>query len=165
MVKTSPSARLIGPFLNLPTRIFGPCRSTRIPTCRPCACARSRAASARFMCTSGLSWEKFRRTTSPPASNSLSRTLGSSVAGPRVATIFVLRSKGVTYVYEFLPQRRKGRTASILILPFFALFASWRRMYIILLLGTLFENVQRRQLLAFEEFQERTTGRRDIGHP
>jgi len=62
-------------------------------------------------------------------------------------------------VYEFLPQRREGRKDSILNSLFFALFASLRQMYIVLLLRALLEDFHRRQLLAFEKFQERATGR------
>jgi len=59
-------------------------------------------------------------------------------------------------MYEFLPQRRKGRKDSILNSLF---FASLQQMYIVLLLRALLEDFHRRQLLAFEEFQERATGR------
>src|SRR5699024_2988247 len=76
-------------------RIFGPCKSARIPIARPFSAAATRAASARRRCSSPLPCEKFRRTTLTPASINSPSTPGLSVAGPRVATIFVLRSMRV----------------------------------------------------------------------
>jgi hypothetical protein len=43
------------------------------------------------MCSSGVPWEKFKRATSNPAKISASITSGELLAGPSVATIFVLR--------------------------------------------------------------------------
>ena len=53
--------------------------------------AKERIISARRIWSSAVPWEKFRRTTSRPAAIILSRIFGSSEAGPRVATILVLR--------------------------------------------------------------------------
>src|SRR3954466_12693316 len=80
------------PSLNLPTRIFGPCRSHRIATVRPVLVASSFTSDARFSWSCAVPCEKLSRTTSTPARIILSRTAGSEEAGPSVATIFVLRS-------------------------------------------------------------------------
>src|SRR3569623_1976527 len=77
-------------------RILGPCRSARTPTWRPWARARLRTASTRRRCSSGSPWEKLMRTTSTPAWMMPSNALGSSVAGPSVATILVLRNIDVS---------------------------------------------------------------------
>src|SRR5262245_15963903 len=78
--------------LNLPTRIFGPCRSHRIATVRPVLVAMSLTNLARFSWSCAVPCEKLRRTTSTPARTMRSSTAGSLDDGPRVATIFVLRS-------------------------------------------------------------------------
>src|SRR5262245_60116881 len=80
------------PSLNLPTRIFGPCRSQRIATVRPVLLAISFTSLARFSWSCAVPCEKLSRTTSTPARTMRSRTAGSLEAGPSVATIFVLRS-------------------------------------------------------------------------
>src|SRR5678815_1784972 len=80
------------PSLNLPTRIFGPCRSQRIATVRPVLVAISLTSRARFSWSCAVPCEKLRRTTSTPARTMRSRTAGSLEAGPSVATILVLRS-------------------------------------------------------------------------
>src|SRR6185369_15254830 len=82
----------IRPFLNLPTRIFGPCRSHMIATVRPTARPTSRTSWARLRWSSAVPCEKFSRTTSTPARTMRSSTAGSLDDGPSVATIFVLRS-------------------------------------------------------------------------
>src|SRR5262245_52145354 len=90
--------------LNLPTRIFGPCRSHRIATVRPVLVAISLTSLARFSWSCAVPWEKLRRTTSTPARTMRSSTAGSLDAGPRVATIFVLRNmKGVTEILSDSP--------------------------------------------------------------
>src|SRR5205814_4450740 len=91
-MKLCPLSRLILPSLNLPTRIFGPCRSHRIATVRPVLVASSFTSVARFSWSCAVPCEKLSRTTSTPARIILSRTAGSEEAGPSVATIFVLRS-------------------------------------------------------------------------
>src|SRR5579859_4220519 len=93
-MKLCPLSRLILPSLNLPTRIFGPCRSHRIATVRPVLVASSFTSDARFSWSCAVPCEKLSRTTSTPARIILSRTAGSEEAGPSVATIFVLRSIG-----------------------------------------------------------------------
>src|SRR5256885_4430371 len=91
-MKVCPPSRLILPSLNLPTRIFGPCRSHRIATVRPVLVASSLTSDARFSWSCAVPCEKLSRTTSTPARIILSRTAESEEAGPSVATIFVLRS-------------------------------------------------------------------------
>src|SRR4051812_6239726 len=85
-------SRVILPSLNLPTRIFGPCRSHRMATVRPSLDAISLTSLARFSWSCAVPCEKLRRTTSTPARTMRSSTTGSLEAGPNVATIFVLRS-------------------------------------------------------------------------
>src|SRR6185436_12937358 len=87
-----PFSRATLPSLNLPTRIFGPCRSHRIATVRPSLEAISLTSFARFSWSCAVPCEKLSRTTSTPARTMRSSTAGSLDAGPRVATIFVLRS-------------------------------------------------------------------------
>jgi hypothetical protein len=70
-------------------RIFGPCRSARTATKRPSLVAAARMRSMRAPCSWWLPWEKFSRNTSTPAATSCS--ILSSLAGPSVATILVLR--------------------------------------------------------------------------
>src|SRR5207244_5528416 len=91
-MKGWPFSRLILPSLNLPTRIFGPCRSHMIATVRPALAESSFTSAARFWWSCAVPCEKLRRTTSIPARIMRSRIAGSLDAGPRVATIFVLRS-------------------------------------------------------------------------
>ena len=76
-------------------RIFGPCRSPMIATCLPTASEISRTARICRPRSSQLPCEQLMRTTSVPASISSARTPGSSVAGPRVAMILVLRMPGL----------------------------------------------------------------------
>src|ERR1700741_683688 len=91
-MKRAPFCRVTLPSLNLPTRIFGPCRSHMIATVRPTLVEISFTSAARLRWSSALPWEKLRRTTSTPARTMRSSTAGSLDAGPRVATIFVLRN-------------------------------------------------------------------------
>src|SRR5689334_11102047 len=90
--KLCPPSSVTRPSLNLPTRIFGPCRSQRIATVRPVLVASSFTRAARFSWSAAVPCEKLSRTTSTPARIILSRIAGSEEAGPSVATIFVLRS-------------------------------------------------------------------------
>src|SRR3954463_15489829 len=87
----SPAFSVMRLSLNLPTRIFGPCRSAMMPTARSTLRQVSRTSSARFMWSSAVPCEKFRRTTSTPARNMRSRVAASLEEGPSVATILVLR--------------------------------------------------------------------------
>ncbi len=79
------------PSANLPTRIFGPCRSAMMATSRPARCAASRTSVARSMWSCAVPWLKFSRTTLTPARIICSSSSGSLDAGPRVATILVAR--------------------------------------------------------------------------
>src|SRR5687768_16682039 len=91
-MKRPPVSRVTLPSLNLPTRIFGPCRSHRMATVRPTLLAISLTIAARLRWSSAVPCEKLSRTTSTPARIMRSSTAGSLEAGPRVATIFVLRN-------------------------------------------------------------------------
>src|SRR5574340_1176602 len=138
-MKVSPLFRVTLPSANLPMRIFGPCRSTSTPTVRPRARASERTSSARWIWSSAVPWEKFRRTTSTPASTMRSRISGALDAGPRVATILVLRS--------------------IIVMSFPAAAATGFGFACALL-----EDLHRGQFLALEELQEGAAGGRDVGH-
>src|SRR5688572_10638056 len=91
-MKRLPFSRETLPSLNLPTRIFGPCRSHMMATVRPTLDEISLTSVARLRWSSAVPCEKFSRTTSTPARTMRSSTAGSDDAGPRVATILVLRS-------------------------------------------------------------------------
>src|SRR6478752_2679280 len=93
MVNVSPTARSCLPSLNRPSRIFGPCRSTRTATERPDACAATRTLSYTFLWTSVSPWLRLSRATSIPASTRAWICSADSVAGPMVQTIFALRMK------------------------------------------------------------------------
>ena len=70
------------PSANLPTRIFGPCRSAMIATSRPSALRARRApAAARSTWSEAAPCEKLRRTTSTPAASMRDRTAGSAAGG------------------------------------------------------------------------------------
>src|SRR5450830_220317 len=86
-----PFSRKILPSSNLPTRIFGPCKSAMMATSRPHRAAASRTMRARSIWSCALPCEKFRRTTSTPALNMRTRVSISLEAGPMVATILVAR--------------------------------------------------------------------------
>ncbi len=75
----------------VPTRSFGPCRSTRMPTGRPKRSSSARMARTRSRMASWLAWLMLMRNTSAPASNSRARTAESCEAGPSVARIFTRR--------------------------------------------------------------------------
>ena len=77
------------PFSNLPKRIFGPCRSSRIPTGTCVDFETSRMFWMRAACISCVPWDMFKRKTPTPARSSCSTRCGVSLAGPRVATILV----------------------------------------------------------------------------
>ena len=76
---------------NVPSRSFGPCRSTRMPIGRPwrSSMRADRLTSSR-MRVCGV-WLMLMRKTSAPAMNSRSIMAGSDEAGPSVATILVRR--------------------------------------------------------------------------
>ena len=71
-----------------------------MPTVRPSLRPISFTSCARLRWSSAVPWEKFSRTTSTPARIIFSRTSGSDEAGPRVATIFVLRSMDTSLVVQ-----------------------------------------------------------------
>ena len=73
----------------LPTRSFGPGRSPRMPTSRPAVLEAARMSFTTWAWRDTSACEKFRRNTSTTASIISTRVLGSQLAGPTVATIFV----------------------------------------------------------------------------
>ena len=87
----APSVRTTGPFLNDSILIFGPCKSPMMPMWRPTLAAISRTVATRAAWSADVPCEKLMRNTSAPATINCSSTAGSSVAGPKVATIFVRR--------------------------------------------------------------------------
>ena len=91
MVNVSPSASSCLPSTNRPSRIFGPCRSTRTATARPEASAASRTRAITLAWSSASPWLRLIRATSIPASTSAWTISGDSVAGPNVHTILALR--------------------------------------------------------------------------
>src|SRR5579862_8112548 len=93
-VKDAPSASCTGPSRKHSMRIFGPPRSSSTPTHRSARRAAARTAASRRRRSSTVPCEALRRTTSTPARIICVSTSGSSVAGPRVATIFVRLSTG-----------------------------------------------------------------------
>src|SRR5436190_5532732 len=116
-IKLCPFSRLILPSLNLPTRIFGPCRSQRIATVRPVLVASSLTSAARFSWSAAVPCEKLSRTTSTPARIILSRMAGSEEAGPSVATIFVLRSIAMKCISGADVQNQLTLAAATAMLP------------------------------------------------
>ena len=91
MVTHSPVRHSTGPPANLPSRIFGPCRSARMPTALPVASAASRTNAYTFSWSEWLPWLKFSRARSMPASTRPRIRSGVAVAGPMVQTIFARR--------------------------------------------------------------------------
>src|SRR6185437_11562920 len=89
-----------GPLAKVSIRIFGPCRSARMPTSRPAAAEAARTALARARWSSGWPCERLRRTTSTPSAISFSSMPGASLAGPSVATILVRRIGGWVVMRE-----------------------------------------------------------------
>src|SRR5450759_478328 len=64
-MKVSPLFRMILSFSNFRTRIFGPCKSARMPTVRPHALAAARTVSALFIWSWVDPCEKFMRPDQP----------------------------------------------------------------------------------------------------
>ena len=92
MVKVWPSTNSTGPAANRPSRILGPWRSASRPTVLPMAFAAARVSARRRACSSWEPWLMLKRATSRPARISSSIRSWVSVAGPRVQTIFALRT-------------------------------------------------------------------------
>ena len=139
---------------NLPTRIFGPCRSAMIATSRPTRFATSRTSVTRSMWSCALPCEKFMRTTSTPARIIRSSTSGELDAGPRVATILVARGMAISIcIFENELSKRAGRIAAG---AGMTLMRSAGRAAL--------KNLESRQGLALEHFEKRTTAGRDVAH-
>ena len=95
--KISPGISVTGLVAKLPTRSFGPCRSTRIPIGRPCSTSTARIDATSSRMRSCVVWLILMRKTSAPARNRRAIMLGSEDAGPRVATILVRRSRRISF--------------------------------------------------------------------
>ena len=87
----SRSTRAPPPAPNVPSRIFGPCKSCRIATGRPQRASPSRMRRTTSACSSCVPWEKLRRATSRPAATRRSSSSVLLLAGPIVQTILVRR--------------------------------------------------------------------------
>src|SRR5215211_1827522 len=74
-----------------PVRILGPCTSCKMATLRPTSLATLRTISAFLRCMLCSPWEKLNLVTSTPERISDPMASSVEVAGPSVATIFVLR--------------------------------------------------------------------------
>src|SRR5262245_5009260 len=86
-----------------PIRSFGPCRSAISASGRPSLASASRTRRARSACSSRLPCERLSRAASMPASTSARTPSAVPVAGPMVATIFVLRGGCATIVPRLAP--------------------------------------------------------------
>ena len=88
-MKVAPACNMTLPSVNLPTLIFGPCKSAMMATTQPARLAASRTSWARSTWSCALPWLKLSRTTLTPALIMASNIAGSLEAGPKVATILV----------------------------------------------------------------------------
>src|SRR5213594_3685092 len=87
----SRSTRRPPPSPNVPSRIFGPCRSCRMATGRPQRASASRMRRMTSACSACVPCEKLSRATSMPAAARRSSCSTVQDAGPIVQTIFVRR--------------------------------------------------------------------------
>jgi hypothetical protein len=78
-----------------PSRIFGPHRSCKTPTCRSKGRLSDRISARTAACSSCVPCEKLSRKTLTPASISCRNAAGLREAGPIVATILVRGRRGV----------------------------------------------------------------------
>ena len=90
-VNSAPTSSSTAPDAKRPSRIFGPCRSTRTPTPRPASSAPCRTAAYASVCSACSPCERFRRATSMPAAIRSRILSKDEVAGPNVTTIFARR--------------------------------------------------------------------------
>ena len=93
--KVSPFTSIAGPPAKVPTRSFGPCRSTRIPIGRPCSLSIARIAATSSRMRACVVWLMLMRKTSAPARNRFAIAVLSEDAGPSVATILVRRRRRI----------------------------------------------------------------------
>ncbi len=93
--KGFPLVRTTAPPMKRPTRSFGPCTSARMPIGCLERASRSRIRSILRPWSSWLPCEKLSRKTSAPAWNSCASISALELAGPRVATILVLRRRRI----------------------------------------------------------------------
>ena len=91
--KVAPASIIAAPSAKVPSRSFGPWRSTRMPIGRFASRSIVRMASTFSGSFSRGRWLMSSRKTSTPARNSRSIISGELEAGPRVATIFVRRER------------------------------------------------------------------------
>src|SRR5882724_905022 len=94
MVVSAPDSSRTFPPSILPTRILGPCRSSRSSTGRPAFSAALLATAMARAWSSSVPCARFSRATSIPASTSLLRVGSSRDAGPMVQMILALRIRG-----------------------------------------------------------------------
>ena len=100
---------MTGLLAKLPTRSFGPCRSTRIPIGRPCSASTARIDATSSRMRSCVVWLMLMRKTSAPAWNRLAIMLRSEDAGPRVATILVRRRRRISFGFAAAGAGGAGR--------------------------------------------------------
>ncbi len=94
-MKLSPRFNSTAPSLKRPMRSFGPCRSSRIAIGRPNSCSSERMICTRSRMSSWLAWLMLMRNTSAPARNRSAMAARWAVAGPKVATILLRRSRRI----------------------------------------------------------------------
>ena len=92
IVHRCPRRSVTGPSANVSSRIFGPCRSARIATPCPLESEASRTSLYAAAWSSWVPWLMFSRATSIPAYTSSRIRRSEELAGPRVHTIFALRT-------------------------------------------------------------------------
>src|SRR5258706_1796995 len=88
----APAVNCALPPLKVPSRSFGPCRSSSTPIGRPNSASILRIVCSRCAWSDCVPWLKLRRKTSTPHSNKARIAASSDVAGPRVATMRARRS-------------------------------------------------------------------------
>ena len=90
-VNSSPVLSVTRPFSNVLMRYSGPRVSSMMATGSPSLSRTRRMRRIRSRCSSCVPWEKFSLATFMPARQSASSVASSSLAGPMVQMIFVLR--------------------------------------------------------------------------
>ncbi len=93
-VKVEPWAMRALPPAKVPTRSFGPCRSQRIAIGRSNSFSSARTVRKASAWTAWSPWLMLKRKASAPARNNSRSTSISRLAGPMVARILTLRSRG-----------------------------------------------------------------------
>ena len=107
-IKVWPFSSSMSLLPKVPQRIFGPCRSARIPIGQPSSFSTSRIMSNRCFCSSWVPWLMLRRNTSAPAFASFLMTSWLEEAGPRVATILVFSNDVIHISNAALARLQRG---------------------------------------------------------